>query len=197
MVLEPGEEDPIGVQLTSLEALKTEIKTATSSMTSVPKPLKFLRPHWESLVAFYSTMPDSSNKPVLSLLLSCLAMTMSEEGSRDSLKYKLTGSDDPIGSWGHEYVRNLSGEVSAEYSDRGSPAAAECADLMSLVDEIVPFNIEANAEPEACDLLMEMDRLPDILGYVDDSNYVRIGLYLQSCASYLAEPDDTAVRPLS
>ena len=192
-VLEPGAEDPIGVQLTSLEALKTEIKTATSSMTSVPKPLKFLRPHWESLVAFYSTMPDSSNKPVLSLLLSCLAMTMSEEGSRDSLKYKLTGSDDPIGSWGHEYVRNLSGEVSAEYADRGSPAAAECADLMSLVDEIVPFNIEANAEPEACDLLMEMDRLPDILGYVDDSNYVRIGLYLQSCASYLAEPDDTAV----
>ena len=217
------------MQLAALESLKTEIKTATSSMTSgartatpqslarpafrarphrrqrgsltavaarlctVPKPLKFLRPHWEALTAFYAAMPDGPNKPVLSLLLSCLAMTMAEEGSRDSLKYKLTGSDDPIGSWGHEYVRNLSGEVKAEYLERGSPAKEECADLMKLVDEIIPFNIEANAEPEACDLLMEVDRLTDILAFADDSNYVRIGLYLQSCASYLAEPDDTAV----
>lgn len=181
------------VQLASLESLKTEIKTATSSMTSVPKPLKFLRPHWEDLTKFFVTMPEGANKPVLSLLLSCLAMTMAEEGSRDSLKYKLTGSDDPIGSWGHEYVRNLSGEVTQEYLSRGSPAAAECVDLMKLVDEIIPFNIEANAEPEACDLLMEVDRLTDILPFADDSNYVRIGLYLQNCASYLAEPDDTAV----
>ncbi len=160
---------------------------------AVPKPLKFLRPHWEALTVFYAAMADGPNKPVLSLLLSCLAMTMAEEGSRDSLKYKLTGSDDPIGSWGHEYVRNLSGEIKAEYLERGSPAKEDCADLMKLVDEVIPFNIEANAEPEACDLLMEVDRLPDILKFADDSNYVRIGLYLQSCASYLAEPDDTAV----
>jgi hypothetical protein len=36
---------------------------------------------------------------------------------------------------------------------------------------------------------MEVDRLPDILGYADEKNYVRIGIYLQSCASYLPEPE--------
>ena len=48
--MEPG--GAADVQLGALESLKTEIKTATSSMTSVPKPLKFLRPHWEALTAY-------------------------------------------------------------------------------------------------------------------------------------------------
>jgi hypothetical protein len=33
----------------ALEALRTFIRTATSSMTSVPKPLKFLRPFYEEM----------------------------------------------------------------------------------------------------------------------------------------------------
>lgn len=33
----------------ALEALRTFIRTSTSSMTSVPKPLKFLRPFYEEL----------------------------------------------------------------------------------------------------------------------------------------------------
>lgn len=37
---------------------RQEIRTSTSSMTSVPKPLKFLRPHYGTLKAFYDTMTD-------------------------------------------------------------------------------------------------------------------------------------------
>jgi 26S proteasome regulatory subunit N1 len=39
-----------------------QIRTATSSMTSVPKPLKFLRPHYDRIKAIYDTMPDADNK---------------------------------------------------------------------------------------------------------------------------------------
>lgn len=38
-------------------------------------------------------------------VLSVLAMTMGKEGERESLKYKLEASKEPVGSWGHEYVR--------------------------------------------------------------------------------------------
>jgi hypothetical protein len=31
-------------------------------MTSVPKPLKFLRPHYGTLKKFYENMPDGENK---------------------------------------------------------------------------------------------------------------------------------------
>jgi 26S proteasome regulatory subunit N1 len=36
-----------------LDAIKNFIKTSTSSMTAVPKPLKFLRPHYDDLAALY------------------------------------------------------------------------------------------------------------------------------------------------
>jgi hypothetical protein len=38
-----------GVKTLALEVLRREIRTATSSMTSVPKPLKFLRPSYVPL----------------------------------------------------------------------------------------------------------------------------------------------------
>ena len=39
----------------ALEVLRKEIREATSSMTAVPKPLKFLAPHWAALKALYSS----------------------------------------------------------------------------------------------------------------------------------------------
>jgi 26S proteasome regulatory subunit N1 len=36
-----------------VEAIKNFIKTSTSSMTAVPKPLKFLRPHYDELTDIY------------------------------------------------------------------------------------------------------------------------------------------------
>ncbi len=43
---------------------RQEIRTATSSMTSVPKPLKFLRPHYGTLKSYYEKMVDSELKVV-------------------------------------------------------------------------------------------------------------------------------------
>lgn len=46
----------------ALEAIKDSIKTSTSSMTAVPKPLKFLRPHYENLEKAYESWPAGDNK---------------------------------------------------------------------------------------------------------------------------------------
>ena len=37
----------------NLELLREKIRSATSSLTSVPKPLKFLRPHFDTLKGVY------------------------------------------------------------------------------------------------------------------------------------------------
>lgn len=39
----------------AVDAIKNYIKTSTSSMTAVPKPLKFLRPHYDELTAVYDS----------------------------------------------------------------------------------------------------------------------------------------------
>lgn len=46
----------------ALDQIKEFIKTSTSSMTAVPKPLKFLRPHYESLEKAYASWPAGENK---------------------------------------------------------------------------------------------------------------------------------------
>ena len=50
----------------------------------------------------------SQIKKMLADVLSVLAMTMSDDGKRESLEYKLIGSGGQVGGWGHEYVRHLS-----------------------------------------------------------------------------------------
>jgi hypothetical protein len=46
----------------ALEQLRVQIRTSTSSMTSVPKPLKFLREHYETLKTAHSGWPDGENR---------------------------------------------------------------------------------------------------------------------------------------
>ncbi|XP_022725840.1 26S proteasome non-ATPase regulatory subunit 2 homolog A [Durio zibethinus] len=177
------------LQKVALESMRQEIRTSTSSMTSVPKPLKFLRPHYGTLKAFYETMPESDLKKYLADILSVLALTMSAEGERESLKYRLLGSEGDIGSWGHEYVRNLAGEIAQEYMKRQSEEAP-IEDLMELVQQIVAFHMKHNAEPEAVDLLMEVEDLDLLVEHVDSTNFKRTCLYLKSSARYLPGPDD-------
>jgi uncharacterized protein (DUF2252 family) len=50
------------LQYNALEALRKEIRSSTASMTSVPKPLKFMRPHYGALEKHYDTMKDGDNK---------------------------------------------------------------------------------------------------------------------------------------
>lgn len=180
--------DP-GVQKLALESMRQEIRTATSSMTSVPKPLKFLRPHYETLKSYFETMVESELKKYLADVLSVLALTMSVEGERESLKYRLLGTEGDIGSWGHEYVRNLAGEISQEFAKRQYDDMPIDA-LMELVQQIVAFHMKHNAEPEAVDLLMEVEDLDVLVEHVDKTNYKRTCLYLISSSSFLPSPDD-------
>ncbi|WJX50926.1 26S proteasome non-ATPase regulatory subunit 2 A [Trifolium repens] len=187
--------DP-GLQKVALESMRQEIRTSTSSMTSVPKPLKFLRPHYGTLKAYYETMTESELKKYLADILSVLALTMSAEGERESLKYRLLGSEGDIGSWGHEYVRNLAGEIAHEYAKRQSEEAP-IDDLMELVQQIVAFHMKHNAEPEAVDLLMEVEDLDMLIEHVDKTNFKRTCLYLTSSARYLPGPDDLLVLDIA
>ena len=105
---------------------------------------------------------------------------------------RLRGTDAQAGLWGHEYVRNLAGEIGSEFQQRQEDDA-DVKDLLELVSQIVPYHMSHNAEPDAVDLLLEVEKLDWLARYVDDKNYIRTCLYLVSCCAYLAEPDDTAV----
>jgi len=214
----------------ALDVIVTELRSATSSMTSVPKPLKFLRPHFVVLKELHATLSevdgggiDDSLGDVLALrarladVLAVLSMTMGKPEERESLRFKLSGmkdydllikkgsgstitlDDDNLGSWGHEFVRSLAGEIGQEYNARvmdGSDPESDddFIDLMGMVDIIVPFHISHNAEAEAVDLLIEVQRLTKLqtIDSIDQKNYARICLYLIKTSDFMSDPDDLA-----
>lgn len=91
-------------ELHSLLSLRAEMRMATSSMTSVPKPLKLLREHFTRLEEMYEKMATCPSKPVLADILSVQAMAL-EDKERHILRYRLKGSQEKISSFGHPYVR--------------------------------------------------------------------------------------------
>ena len=191
------EESDASLYIPALESLKTQIKSSTTSMTSVPKPLKFLRPHYETLKSLYDKLPTPETKNLLADIISILAMTSvasdSYKTSGEALKYRLiSGNFDSIGSWGHEYVRHISGEIASEFQSINGPTGEYKENLMKLVEEIIPYNMRHNAEAESCDLLIEIEHLDLLENYIDNEELCqKVNLYLRNVVSYLPDPDNT------
>jgi len=116
-------------------------------------------------------------------------MVASEEGSFESIKYCLEGTKTNLVDWGHEYLRSLAGEIGQEYNKRVE-SQQDFRDLMGLVDIIIPYFMKNHEEPEAVDLLMEVEALEKLVTFSNDSNFERVCLYLLSCAQYAADPEE-------
>lgn len=174
---------------TALEAMKTAIKTSTSSMTAVPKPLKFLRPHYDTLTKLYEDWPSDENKISLADVLSVIGMTYSDEDRQDTLKYRLLAPTSDIGSWGHEYVRHLALEIGEVYGKRIT-ADEPTKDLIDLALVLVPNFIKSNAEADAVDLMSELEIIEEIPKFVDENTYPRVCLYMVSMVNLLTYPDN-------
>ena len=108
-------------------------------------------------------------------------MVASPEESYECLKYCLEGTKTNLIEWGHEYLRSLSGEIGQAYNKR-IEEGKDYEDLNQLVDVIVPNFMKHHEEPEAVDLLMEVENLPKLLEFTNEHNYERVCLYLLSCA---------------
>lgn len=74
--------------------------------------------------------------------------------------------------------RHLAGEVAKEWQELEEGDKAQQETLLKLVKEIVPYNMAHNAEHEACDLLMEIERLDMLDTYIDENAYSKVCLYL-------------------
>ncbi|OAA64029.1 26S proteasome regulatory subunit rpn1 [Cordyceps fumosorosea ARSEF 2679] len=174
---------------TAIEAMKTSIKTSTSSMTAVPKPLKFLRPHYETLTNLYEEWPAGDDKTSLADVLSVIGMTFSDEDRQDTLKFRLLAPTSDIGSWGHEYVRHLALEIGEVYGKRIS-ADEPTKDLIDLALTLVPLFIQSNQEADAVDLMSELEIIDQIPKHVDENTYSRVCLYMVSMVNLLTYPDN-------
>ena len=124
------------------------------------------------------------------------------------------------GLWGHEYVRHIAAELGEEYRFRElgeeevlpePPAETEgekkpeekaeepkakqepigtMDELRALAMECASFLLQHNAEPDAVDLLEELEIIDKIVGIVDDNTFPRVCQYMIACVPLLPQPDD-------
>ena len=102
-----------------------------------------------------------------------------------------------IGSWGHEYIRHLAAELGEEYKLRIESEGEETAtgeeapkeqrldvsvdELRSLAMECAKFLLARNAEPDAVDLLDELEIAERLTEVVDDNTYARVCACMLRC----------------
>ena len=158
-------------------------------MTAVPKPLKFLRPHYDDLTKTFEQWPEGKDKEHLADVLSVLGMTQGDEEKLDTLKYRLLAPSKDLGSWGHEYVRHLALEIGQDYQRRMTDDE-DAQDLVELARTLVPYFLSHNAEADAVDILSEMERIQEIPQYLDENTYPRVCLYMVSMVNLLTYPED-------
>ena len=158
-------------------------------MTAVPKPLKFLRPHYEPMIKLYEEWPAGDDKTSLADVLSVIGMTFSDEDRQDTLKYRLLAPTSDIGSWGHEYTRHLALELGEVYTRRLT-AEEPYQDLIDLALVLVPLFLKSNAEADAVDLMSELEIIEDIPKFLDNDTYPRVCLYMVSMVNLLTYPED-------
>ena len=185
-----SETESVGEKAKYVDQLFTEIKVSSASRTALPKQLKFLKPRFNAVVAFYQTLdPASELAKKMSDMLSFGSITLADTYDRDSLKYlrKGTGTLQPE-ALGDEFVLNLAGDLAIDYdeqfSDEQSPIAAEIHQ-MSLA--LLPFMFKHGHEINAVDLLSEIERLDLLHGFLDSQNYLRIFSYLLSSVEYSSD----------
>lgn len=181
------------IRTNAFNMIKTEISTATTSMTSIPKPLKFLRLHYDDLKSYESNFqPKSENDRQFQLLLRDLlaVLLMVTPNTTDtSLQWVLQGTKKNLTDWGQEFIRTLSGDISNEYLNRLDQEKGY-EDLLELVSVIVPYLIEQHSDNEAIDLLLEVEKLDSIMDFVNSNNYKRICLYLMASSNYAADTEE-------
>eukprot|EP01062_Namystynia_karyoxenos_P059410 TRINITY_DN50860_c0_g1_i1.p1 TRINITY_DN50860_c0_g1~~TRINITY_DN50860_c0_g1_i1.p1 ORF type:complete len:941 (+),score=453.74 TRINITY_DN50860_c0_g1_i1:95-2917(+) len=185
-----------GLGESALKQLTELLRTSTGSVTSIPKPLKFCRPHYKTLSEFWQKLPAAS--PLAKGLADCLAlvaMTMPvEDQSTPALDFKLKGNPLDLEPWGHEFVQFIAQQIGVMWRKRhdveeGTPVPP-CDDLQALIDQIVPFDLKHNSEPAACDLLYEVDQTRKIIDMLDPHNHERICSYLLAESFYLPYPEN-------
>ena len=71
-------------------------------------------------------------------------------------------------------LRRLCAEVPEQWSEESSPEAI----LMDLVRKLSVFCLEHSAESEACDMLMEIEKIDLLLELVAEDVHERVCLYL-------------------
>lgn len=187
----------------SLSLLNTEIIHTSGLLSSSLLTLRVLKQHYNDIIEIHKKMPYLECKKKLSNMISALSATIGDENN--IIKYIISGNKEDLVNYGHEYIKNVMNKLLNEYKNlkeeeitiNGTTTLLTVEEkqdklnhIYDMVNIIVPYCFKHKTEYEAVDLLVEVDKLNDILLYIDEESCDRVILYLLNMSHYCPSTDD-------
>jgi len=189
----------------SLTQLKDSITSSTSSMTSIPKPLKFLNPHYETLSEAYKaqTSLGAAAKSTFSSILSLLSMLQPDD-ELPVLEYalKVTKNELVFRTYGHEYTVQLQSQIVSWYKKNVKEAENPTDEHKKLFDgqiwplaqESIKYLLDQNSIVETIDLVVELEKSDCLTEIIPVQDVHRATLYMINLALINPELGDILYR---
>lgn len=138
----------------ALEQLRSIIRESTTSMTSIPKPLKYLRNKYNDLKASHSSIKNEQVKRDLADIISILAMTITEGSSKPSTtaneatggESKTDGSSQPTASQAPS-TNGAGSTAAASTGPKSAPENDSSADV-PMITSPIPEPASPSGQPE-------------------------------------------------
>lgn len=187
----------------SLSLLNTEIIHTSGLLSSSLLTLRVLKQHYNDIIEIHKNMPFLECKKKLSNMISALSATIGDENN--IIKYIISGHKEDLVNYGHEYIKNVMNKLLNEYKNlkeeeitiNGTTTLLTVEEkqeklnhIYDMVNVIVPYCFKHKTEYEAVDLLVEVDKLNEILLYIDEESCDRVILYLLNMSHYCPSTDD-------
>jgi 26S proteasome regulatory subunit N1 len=180
-------EDPNpDIVVRSIQMMKEEIRSASGTMTSIPKPFKFLQAHFGKIKDLFEAQSQETAKKVFAGFMSLAATYLNDKYERDALRYLLQSSLEGFIDYGHQYLHSLSADIADEIEEREEKGEAT-AELHELARKIVARFMETSAEIDAIDFMLEIDKLEWLEDYADQRSFNKIFQYLTASSLYGAD----------
>jgi 26S proteasome regulatory subunit N1 len=104
LALLDGDKD---IKLNSFNMIKNELTSSTTSMSSIPKPLKFLRLHYDAIKKLYDGLNENDAfRFLLADFLGVLSIVAANKPETETtLYFVLRGTRKDLHTWGQEFMR--------------------------------------------------------------------------------------------
>lgn len=175
------------ITIESLKELTIEVRKSTRLRTAIPKAMKFLKEHFNSLEEAFNQLNPSPRKQHFADFLSLICNSLKEKYDNDCLKYLQQGTlQMNLEELGEEYILTLSGDLANEYLNF-LEEEKDPAQIHDLTQQILPVMFRTGNEINVVDLLLEVDRLDLLKEHMTNDNFMRIFNYMVASVNYTAD----------
>lgn len=173
-------------KLKYVSELKEELVNSIKEANSLPKPVKFIKPHFNIIKEKFDNLGIDVQGELGSLMSFCSISVSNDKN--DSVKFFFKSNKKDLFLYSDDYLNCLAGELSDEIQNsKDSNYIKLCYDTAFRICE---YFFNNHLEINGTDLLLEIDKISDIINYLSDKNAKKVLDYLLEISKLSSDSEE-------